>query len=549
MLDADCPKFEENITNVCRSCDTDHWNHEDPSKPCDEKICMLCQGPKAKRNRKEFWENSESLSRIHSYNDENVIHPQEEHLVKNWNENSLPFAGWLVSAEGTCRHDRYTRCGCYRQKAANYGILKNFREQEEKPCIELHNYNFGWNMGFHAYSSKVGLGNTPVRFTGELVRPYDLSVEAKDEVRLLKDRLRVNQPFGWPRGIWDRWQEVSPTRPTPRGRLENYPHWNPAVNWNVEGPRLIGHGYKRTYSREDYYRYLPTKRPNPYLTQVAYSIDSTKDYDAFLDFPRWIDNTKYWAWDSPYDEKPEEEGGVPTPIRWLDDQDTAVLRGQMCLSTPITNVREDAGGSLAHSDRNALNGYNPHNHKGVRHLKLYLNSMTSQLREILSVNAMYRNHFGMPIKQMYYGALHQEAKIMRHYTQMANPTIAAVIEAQQLGVATIQRMNFLREHREFERICATDVGHGFCFMDVLKARLPNYIIIEHLMQSLKDDFHRMTNVPYEMPNHPSCQIITKKRILNTEKLILHMAYIGYDDMTYFQSCYSRIYRCRCPLII
>ena len=302
ILDQGCPKFQKGVTNACRSCDVDRWNEEDPSKRCDEKRCMLCQGPKAKRNRSDFWDKSESLGRIHSYSDELLIHPAEEHLVSNWNEDSQRFAGWFVSVRGTCRHDRYTRCRCYRKKAANYGMLKDFNEQDEKPCIELHNYNFGWNMSFQAYSSKVGLGNTPVRFTGELVRPYDPTVEPKDEVRLLKDRLRVNQPFGWGRSIWDRWLEISPRRPTPTGELQNYPHWNPAVSWNVEGPRLSGHAYSQSYSREDYYRYLPTKRPNPYLNQVAYSIDSTKDFNAYLDSPRWIDNTEYWAWDSPYDE-------------------------------------------------------------------------------------------------------------------------------------------------------------------------------------------------------------------------------------------------------
>ena len=248
ILDQDCPKFQEGVTKACRSCDVDRWNEEDPSKQCDEKMCTLCQGPKAKRNRSDFWDNSESLGHIHSHSDENLIHPAEEHLVSNWNEDSQRFAGWFVSAQGASRHDRYTRCGCYRQNAANYGMLKDFKEQEEKPCIELHNYNFGWNMSFHAYSSKVGLGNTPVRITGEVVRPYDLTVEPKDEVRLLNDRLRVNQPYSWGRGIWDRWREVSPTRPTPRGELENYPHRNPAFNWNVEGPRLIGHAYNRSYS-------------------------------------------------------------------------------------------------------------------------------------------------------------------------------------------------------------------------------------------------------------------------------------------------------------
>ena len=402
------------------------------------------------------------------------------------------------------------------------------------------------------YSTMVGIGNTPTRFTGELIRPYDVTVKPKSEVNLIMDRLRGHHP-------------TYPYRFEERKFRESEP-WDPLVDWEKEGPRLLGLGYNRNYGRMDYYRYLPSDIRFPYTDPPLLPM-LTHDYNAHLDYPRFCDNPTFHennkppSWDSDEDKDDHDDDAKegdeedqpsaprePMPIAWLDD-DSAVLKGQLSLSTPQFNIHENIDTiDHTHKSWDALNGYNPLKNTGVRQLMLYLQSMTSQLREVLSINAMYRNHFGMPIKQIYYGALHQESKIMRHYVQMSNPAIAAVIECQRLGVAKIQRMSFLREHQEFERMCRKDVGGCVSFIDVLKTRIPNYMIIEHLFQYLKDLFKQMTNAPYEMPNHLSCQIITKKRILNTEKLMLHMAYIGYDDIVYFKACYSRIYGCKCPFV-
>ena len=536
VLDQDCPEFDPETSSVCRFCDIDRWDSRDPPQPCKD-WCNLCHTMSANSNRRRFWTIAESHPQDSyigwSGNSDLELHPSDEHLIQEYRQPSVRIGSWFVSAQGLCRHQRYSRCGCYRPKIAD---LPNV--PESAPYVALHNYNYGWGMDFQLYSSQAGIGNTPVRFTGELVRPFETYMSSKEEVTILKDRLTVNGP-GWLRGNWERWSEA-----TKHG--DSYPHWNPAVDWNAHGPRLIGRGYHELYTREDYYKYLPTKRRNSYVSSVSNNLDIvTRDTDAYIDYPQWIDNTDFWAWKSPYDDKPQDENNEPIPIKWIEDG-VAVLKGQMCLLTPMNNIRENYPFGRGYTDRNALNGYNPLNHTGTRHLMVYLNSMTSQLREILSINAMYRNHFGMSIKQMYYGALHQESKIMRHYAQMSNPTIAAVIEAQKLGVGTIQRINFLREQREYERIFKTPIGTT-SFMNVVRARIPNYIIIEELIKILKESFNQITTAPYEMPNHPSCQIVSKKAILNTEKLILHMAYINNDDMKYFYTCYARIYRCKCFL--
>ena len=175
--------------------------------------------------------------------------------------------------------------------------------------------------------------------------------------------------------------------------------------------------------------------------------------------------------------------------------------------------------------------------------------MTGQLREILAINAAYRSHFSMPIKQMYYGALHLEAKIMCHYAQMSNPSMSEYIEHQQRGIFAIQRISFLKDHNDFERMCSKEINDdendSTALIDVFKWRMARYMIIDYLFHSLRSDMKKINNAPHEMPNHPSCHIITQKQTLNTEKLILHIAYINYEDIEYFKKCYGKIYTCSC----
>ena len=295
-----------------------------------------------------------------------------------------------------------------------------------------------------------------------------------------------------------------------------------------------------------------------------------------MDYPRWIDNPL--SWHSPYDGPEQDHPDRPTPVRWIDggngDKQLAVISGVMDLRRHdiIDNVRQiyqDRDGRL-HEDvrvnipqrrpwwqlstpslkiQDTLNGYNPGepNH-GVARLMEYLSSMSSQLREILSINAVYRNHFPMVIKQMYHGTLHQEAKITRHYAQMSDPCIARYIEHQQRGIAEIQRHGFLKEHAEFERMLMKTIdgnNDGRKLMDVFRCRTANYIIIDQLLKVLSVEMKKMNDACYAMPNHPSCQIIRRKATLNTERLILHIAFINYEDEDFFKHCYKKIYRCKC----
>ena len=175
MINADCPQFTKDTTRYCRKCDEGKWlAHptvssdsgmvtEEP-EPCNEKLCTLCQTPFAKIRRKSFYKEIETnTTRIRSnryaaYTDMLQTHPDEEHLVLRWSDRPSTVATWFVPEDGTCTHERYTRCGCYRQADCNKGPCKRriwnfpFEDNKDKPCVELHNYNFGCNMNNHAYS-------------------------------------------------------------------------------------------------------------------------------------------------------------------------------------------------------------------------------------------------------------------------------------------------------------------------------------------------------------------------------------------------------------
>ena len=317
----------------------------------------------------------------------------------------------------------------------------------------------------------------------------------------------------------------------------------------MEGPRL--RGCNLNWVRPPNEVYLPNTR-YPYR-QGAFN-ENVRRGNVFMDFPRWKDNPRLI--NDPEDG--DDDNTMPNPVKWLDNEKTcAVISGQMDLRGPITGLLDDLLwrsniGVVRQASRDMLNAYNPAVHHGLRYLLGYLASMTSQLREILSVNATFRNHFPMPIKQMYHGALHQEAKIMRHYAQMTNPTTAIYVENHQRGIAAIQRHNFLKEHNAFERMLRKEIGgggvsSGISLIDLFKCRTVNYIIIQCLLYSLGLEMKKMNDACYAMPNHPSCQIIQRKETLNTERLILHIAYINYEDVDYFRKCYARIYRCKCFL--
>ena len=137
------------------------------------------------------------------------------------------------------------------------------------------------------------------------------------------------------------------------------------ANWDNQ-TRLLGIGYVHAYPHYEYH--LPTAKFQ-YLGHSRYSFVSARNYNSFIDYPRWIDNPRcrhLWKdGQSPYDEK--EDGDVPTPIKWLDTdkKDCAVLDGVMDLQTPtrILHEYEEEGYLVndesykAHSAKESLNGY------------------------------------------------------------------------------------------------------------------------------------------------------------------------------------------------
>ena len=444
----------------------------------------MCQTPWAKENRKTWWWNKEE-----GEFDWESIYPAEGQLVRPYNRNSHFFIPRLQRSgneSGICRHDRFTRCGCYRDFAWNRDLKRGEVNNKEKPMVLLHNQNFDGNLNFQSYSSTVGLGNGPVVFSGELFRPY--TIDPSLEVEMIKDKLDGRN------GEWElewgmyRYREVRFD--------EEEIQWDPRVNWEVEGPRLKG--CNLNWLRPPNEVYLPNTSRFPYR-QGAFN-ENVRRGNVFMDFPRWKDNPRFLMND--HDDDDSSNDDMPKSIKWLDNEKTcAVISGQMDLLGPISGLLDESlvantNGNFHRVARDMLNAYNPAVH-GVRYLLQYLASMTSQLREILSVNATFRNHFPMPIKQMYHGALHQEAKIMRHYAQMTNPTTAMYVENHQQGIATIQRHNFLKEHNAFERMLRKELGSrtssGISLMDVFKCRTVNYIIIEHLLNSLEMEMKKMND--------------------------------------------------------
>ena len=478
-------------------------------------------------------------------------------LVKTYNRHGHFFIPSRVGNQsGICRHDRFTRCGCYRDFAWNPNLKRGEVNDKDRPMVLLHNYNFEGNMNFQSHSSSVGLGNGPVVFSGELFRPY--TIDPSLEVEMSKDKLDGGNGQWVDRmnGIWYRWREVHFDLEELQFDGDLLSNWDPRVNWEIEGPRLRGCNLNWVRPPNEVYLssvHLPNRR-YPYR-QSAFN-ENVRRANVFMDFPRWKDNPRLLINDDDDDDNnDDDDNSMPKSIKWLDNEKTcAVMTGQMDLLGPITGLLDDSlatsnNGSVRQASRDMLNACNPAVH-GVRYLLQYLASMTSQLREILSKNATFRNHFPMPIKQMYHGALHQEAKIMRHYAQMSNPTTAIYVENHQRGIAAIQRHNFLKEHNAFERLLRKEIGGGTTFLgisliDLFKCRTVNYLIIQHLLYTLEMEMKKMNDTCYAMPNHPSCQIIQRKETLNTERLILHIAYINYEDVDYFRKCYARIYRCKC----
>ena len=161
----------------------------------------MCQTQSGKENRKT-WHNRDEQGEF----DWQSIHPAEAQLVRTYNRHGHFFIPSRVGNEnGICRHDRFTRCGCYRDFAWNPNLKRGKVNDEDKPMVLLHNYNFEGNMNFQSNSSSVGLGNGPVVFSGELFRPY--TIDPSLEVEMIKDKLDGGNGQWVERmnGIWYRW--------------------------------------------------------------------------------------------------------------------------------------------------------------------------------------------------------------------------------------------------------------------------------------------------------------------------------------------------------
>ena len=538
LIDADCPLFSPDETAACTYChrgtfvynDDGEYTYAHVPKPCIENECAMCQTSSAKENRNK-WHGRDEGGEF----DWQSIYPGEGQLVRPYNRNTQLFIPGLQRSgneSGICRHDRFTRCGCYRDYSWNRNLKRGEVNDETRPMVLLHNYNFDGNMNFQSYSSTVGLGNGPVVFSGELFRPY--TIDPSLEVEMIKDKLDGGSPHRWGEVTFD--QDLLGA-------------WDPRVNWEAEGPRL--RGFNLNWIRPPNEVYLPNT--TRYRYRQGRLNENVRRGNVYMDFPRWKDNPSLLINDH-NDTDDDDDNIMPKSIKWLDNGKTcAVITGQMDLLDPLTTLLDHSlanNGNVRRLARDMLNAYNPAVH-GVQTLLRYLASMTSQLREILAINATFRNHFAMPIKQMYHGALHQGAKIMRHYAQMSNPTTAIYVENHQRGIAAIQRHNFLKEHDAFERLLRKEIRDGAAagtsLIDIFKCRTVNYLIIQHLLYCLEMEMKKMNDACYAMPNHPSCQIIRRKETLNTERLILHIAYINYEDIEYFRKCYARIYRCKCFL--
>ena len=239
LIDAECPLFAPDETAACTYCHKGAFVYNNDGEyiyahvpqPCIENECAMCQTPSAKENRKKWHGRDEGGEFAWQ-----SIYPGEGQLVRPYNRNTqffIPALQRTGNESGICRHDRFTRCGCYRDYAWNGNLKRGEVNDKSRPMVLLHNYNFERNMNFQSYSSSVGLGNGPVVFSGELFRPY--TIDPSLEVEMIKDKLDGGNAQWVERmnGVWYRWREVTFDE-------DQLGAWDPRVNWEAEGPRLRG---------------------------------------------------------------------------------------------------------------------------------------------------------------------------------------------------------------------------------------------------------------------------------------------------------------------
>eukprot|EP00112_Aurelia_sp_Birch-Aquarium-sp1_P018981 Seg4607.5 transcript_id=Seg4607.5/GoldUCD/mRNA.D3Y31 product="hypothetical protein" protein_id=Seg4607.5/GoldUCD/D3Y31 len=199
-----------------------------------------------------------------------------------------------------------------------------------------------------------------------------------------------------------------------------------------------------------------------------------------------------------------------------------------------------------------VQGYNPVLHR-FPHKARYLEALSTQMREVLAINAAFRNGFGMAIKAAYHGTLHQEAKILRHYLQSCNEHLRIFTEHQQEGIHFIQRSNFLKENRAWRVMLSGSLGYpaNDARSDRDKVRLINVLaahavctrVIDVLLREIHGNTVKMLTAPYMLPEHPASQLVGAG-IMNSERIVLHLAFIA-CDINYFRKVYKQLYRCDC----
>eukprot|EP00112_Aurelia_sp_Birch-Aquarium-sp1_P019771 Seg4957.2 transcript_id=Seg4957.2/GoldUCD/mRNA.D3Y31 product="hypothetical protein" protein_id=Seg4957.2/GoldUCD/D3Y31 len=181
--------------------------------------------------------------------------------------------------------------------------------------------------------------------------------------------------------------------------------------------------------------------------------------------------------------------------------------------------------------------------EGHAELKVqHIEAMTSSMREVVSINNTYMHYFPMAIKMGYFGVLVNEKDVIRHYWMSLDEEYSKNLVKQHISLRE-EKMKRMSE----SQICVTDADMvtfaPFCKGTFLQE------LIKHLKAELRKMLDSYGASATSMPNHPSCQLVTK-RLLNTEKTILFFA--NMEDRRYghwikerkmFNEVYNDIYRC------
>ena len=256
MIDADCPPFVEGGNNTyrdhntppCHFCQPGMFSRDSDGEyldngricDCDFSKCYLCQREPARMLRNAWRDDKEEENQL-----VNEVHPTRRHLLKTYSANDA--FGVFSNKDAVCRHERFIRCGCYRDYEYNPRMGTWQINNKDKPMVSIHYYNCGRSMNFQRYSSTVGLGNAPVMFSGELYRPY--AIDASLEVGMIKEKLAGGDGGEFPNifaigggATWFRWREVYPEEVNAFDDDDDdwIREWNPIVDWEAVGPRLRG---------------------------------------------------------------------------------------------------------------------------------------------------------------------------------------------------------------------------------------------------------------------------------------------------------------------